>query len=137
MGYFNGHHTLWGCEEVNNRGKQLEDLILKNYFTIFNDKSSTYFHPASDTFTSIDLTLCRPTLYLLESWSRTLVVVTTLQLFWRMVDHLLMKGFGDGTLGTLSASVQDTSTPICHYGMLIDPMPLFTSILKERRKYFI
>ena len=30
MGDFNGHHTLWGCEDVNNRGQQLEDLILKN-----------------------------------------------------------------------------------------------------------
>ena len=29
MRYFNGHHTLWGCEDVNNRGQQLEDLILK------------------------------------------------------------------------------------------------------------
>ena len=25
MGDFNGHHTLWGCEDVNNRGQQLED----------------------------------------------------------------------------------------------------------------
>ena len=30
MGDFNGHHTLWRCEEVNNRCQQLEDLILKN-----------------------------------------------------------------------------------------------------------
>ena len=55
----NGHHTLWGCEEVINRGKELEDLILKNYLIIFNDKS---------TFTSIDLTLCSPSLYLDFSW---------------------------------------------------------------------
>ena len=32
---FNGHHTLWECEEVNNRAKQLEDLILKNYLIFF------------------------------------------------------------------------------------------------------
>ena len=30
------HHTL---EEVNIRGKQLKDLILKNYLILFNDKS--------------------------------------------------------------------------------------------------
>ena len=30
MGDFNGHHTLLGCEEVNNRGQQLENLILNN-----------------------------------------------------------------------------------------------------------
>ena len=46
MGYFNDHHTLLGCEEVNNRGKQLEDLILKNDLILFNDKSQTYFSPS-------------------------------------------------------------------------------------------
>ena len=68
LGDFNGHHTLWGCEKVINRGKQLEDLLLKNDLIIFDDKSSTYFHPASGTFTSIDLTLCSPSLYLDFSW---------------------------------------------------------------------
>ena len=46
----------------------MEDLILKNDLIIFNDKSSTYFHPASGTFTSIDLTICSPSLYLDFSW---------------------------------------------------------------------
>ena len=68
MGDFNGHHTLWGCEDVNNRGQQLEDLILKNDWILFNDKSHTYFHSASGTFTSIDLTLCSPSLFLDFNW---------------------------------------------------------------------
>ena len=68
MGDFNGHHTLWGCEDVNNRGQQLENLILKNYLILFNGKSHTYFHSASGTFTSIDLTLCSPSLFLDFSW---------------------------------------------------------------------
>ena len=67
MGDFNGHHTLLGCEDVNNRGQQLEDLILKNYLILLNDKSHTYFHSASGT-TSIDLTLCSPSLFLDFSW---------------------------------------------------------------------
>ena len=68
MGDFNGHHTLWGCEDVNNRGQQLEDLILKNYLILINDKSHTYFHSASGIFTFIDLTLCIPSLFLDFSW---------------------------------------------------------------------
>ena len=52
MGDFNGHHTLWGYEDVNNRGQQLEDLILKNDLKLLNDKSHTYFHSARDTITS-------------------------------------------------------------------------------------
>ena len=68
MGDFNGHHTLWGCKDVNNRGQQLEGLILKNELILLNDKSHTYFHSASGTFTSIDLTLCSPSLFLDFSW---------------------------------------------------------------------
>ena len=68
MGDFNGHHTLWGCGDVNNRGQQLEELILKNDLILLNDKSHTYFHSASGTFTSIDLTLCSPSLFLNFSW---------------------------------------------------------------------
>ena len=99
MRNFNGHHILWGCEKVNNRVKQLEDLILKHYLIIVNDISSTYFHPVNGTFTSIELTLCSHTLYLEFSRriSPALVVVTTSQLFWRMVDHHLLKGFRDGS----------------------------------------
>ena len=64
----NGHHTLWRCEDVNNRGQQLQDLILKNDLILFNHKSHTYFHSASGTFTSIDLTLSSPSLFLDFSW---------------------------------------------------------------------
>ena len=38
----------------------MEDLILKNYLILFNDKSHTYFHSACGTFSSIDITLCSP-----------------------------------------------------------------------------
>ena len=34
MGDFNGHHTLWGCKEVNNRGQQLENLDLPKIWWI-------------------------------------------------------------------------------------------------------
>ena len=53
MGDINGHHTLLGCEDINNRGQQLEHLILKNDLILFNDKHHTYFHFATGTFTSI------------------------------------------------------------------------------------
>ena len=68
MGDFNGHHTLRGCGDVNNRGQQLEDLILKNDFILFNDKTHTYFHSASGTFISLDLTLFSASLFLDFSW---------------------------------------------------------------------
>ena len=67
MGDFNSHHTLWGCEEVNNRGQNLEDLILKNYLILFQYESCTYFRSANGTITSIDLALCIP-IFLDFSW---------------------------------------------------------------------
>ena len=54
MGNVNGNHILWECEKVNKREKQLEYLILENDLIILNT-SRTYFHPASDTLSSIDL----------------------------------------------------------------------------------
>ena len=46
----------------------MEDLILKNDLILFNDKSHTYFHSARCTSTSIDLTLCSPSLFFYFSW---------------------------------------------------------------------
>ena len=36
--------------------------------SIFNDKSHTYLHPASGTYTAIDLSLCSPSIYLDFKW---------------------------------------------------------------------
>ena len=68
LGDFSGHHTLWGYEEVNNRGQLLENVIQKQLFNItrLNDKSRTYCHSANGTFTSIDLIFSSPALYLIS-----------------------------------------------------------------------
>ena len=113
--------TLWGCEDVNNRGQQLEDLILKNDLILLTDKSHTYFHSASSTFTSIDLTLCSPSLFLDFSWKvgPTLVAVTTFASCWRTMDLLLLKGFKDvswrrktGINSIISAALVCTNLPL-------------------------
>ena len=97
MGYFNGHHTLWGCEDVNNRGQQLEDLILKNDLILLNDKSHTYFHSASGTFTSIDLTLFSPSLFLDFPWKLgSDSVAVNFPSCWRTMD-ILLRGYKHGS----------------------------------------
>ena len=87
MADFNGHHTLWECEEVNIRCQQLKDLILKNYLILFKNKCHTYFHSATGTFTSKDVVhqyfSLSPGMLVI-----TLVILTILKLFWRMMDHL-------------------------------------------------
>ena len=62
--------TLWGCDDANNSGQQLENLNIKKDLILLNYKIHTYFHSASGTFTSIDqISFSR---LLLESWSRSL-----------------------------------------------------------------
>ena len=137
MGDFNGHYTLWGCGDVNNRGDELEDLILQNYLILFNDKSHTYFHSASDTFTSIDLTLSSPYLFLDFSWKVGPDPCES--------DHfpLLLENDGPSSLERvqrwkLAKANWDQFQHLCstrlHQSAIADAddrLPLFTSILKE------
>ena len=68
LGDFNGHHTMWGCRDINPRGRLIEDFLSEENLCIFNDDTTTYFHPASGSATAIDLSLCDPDLYLDYTW---------------------------------------------------------------------
>ena len=61
VGDYNAHNFLWGCSDVNNKGKVVEDFISENNLCIWNDGSSTYIHPAfgSHSFIGSSLTFCR------------------------------------------------------------------------------
>ena len=62
-GDFNGHSVMCGCDDTNQRGLQLENFISNNSLSFMNDnKSKTYLHPATGSYSSIDLTLCSPVL---------------------------------------------------------------------------
>ena len=115
----------------------MEDLILKNYLILFNDKSCTYFHSASGTFTSIDLTLCSPSLFL--------------DFYWKVghdtcgSDHfpILLENDGPPCLERvqrwkLAKANWDQFQHLCSTRLqqsaisdADDPMSLFTSILKD------
>ena len=60
MGDFNSHHTLWGCTNTNDKGRIIEDFITKHDLVLLNDKSSTYLHPATGSYSCLDLTICSP-----------------------------------------------------------------------------
>ena len=60
MGDFNVHSTLWGCRDTNVKGREIEDFISKHDLCLINDKSHTYLHPASGSYSSLDLTICCP-----------------------------------------------------------------------------
>ena len=71
-GDFNGHNVMWGSDDTNQRGLQLENFISDNSLSFMNDnKSKTYLHPATGSYSSIDLTLCSPVLLPNFTWKVT------------------------------------------------------------------
>ncbi|GFT08237.1 RNA-directed DNA polymerase from mobile element jockey [Trichonephila clavipes] len=60
LGDFNAHHLLWGCQDVNSRGKVVEKLLTELDLTLLNDGSYTYFHSPTQSFSAIDLSICSP-----------------------------------------------------------------------------
>ncbi|GBL92585.1 hypothetical protein AVEN_123766-1 [Araneus ventricosus] len=53
---------VWGSSDTNPRGRQTETLIEDHGLCILNDNSYTHFHQASNTFHTIDLAICSPSL---------------------------------------------------------------------------
>ncbi|GFT73323.1 putative RNA-directed DNA polymerase from transposon X-element [Trichonephila clavipes] len=69
LGDFNAHHMLWGCQDVNSRGKVVEKLLTELDLTLLNDGSNTYFHSPTQSFSAIDLSICSSSLLLNLTWS--------------------------------------------------------------------
>ncbi|GBN43233.1 hypothetical protein AVEN_81852-1 [Araneus ventricosus] len=59
---FNGHSTLWGSDDTNSRGRQMEKRISDHCLCLLNGDEKTYFHEPSRTFHSIDLAICSPSI---------------------------------------------------------------------------
>ena len=38
--------TMWGCRDINPRGRIIEDFLAEENLCIFNDDTTTYLHPA-------------------------------------------------------------------------------------------
>ena len=68
MGDFNSHHTLWGCIDTNDKGRIIEDFITDHDLVLLNDKSSIYLHPATGSYSSLDLTICSPGIFPEFTW---------------------------------------------------------------------
>ena len=68
LGDFNAHNNIWGCSNVDDKGQKMEDFIARQDLCLFNDKSPTYLHPATGSFSSIDLSLCSPMLFMDFKW---------------------------------------------------------------------
>lgn len=58
LGDFNSHNVIWGSKYSDKKGKNLENIINNNDFCLLNNKFNTYLHPASGTYSVLDLSLC-------------------------------------------------------------------------------
>ena len=68
LGDFNGHNILWGSKDINDKGRIIESFIDNHGLCLYNTKTPTYLHPATGTYTSLDLSICFPTLVLDYDW---------------------------------------------------------------------
>ena len=58
LGDFNSHSPTWGSSFHSTRGRLL-DLFISDYdLCVLNKDSPTYLHPATGTFSNIDISLC-------------------------------------------------------------------------------
>ena len=68
LGDFNGHNILWGSKDINDKGRLIENFIDNHGLCLYNTKTPTYLHPATGTYTSLDLSICFPTFLLDYDW---------------------------------------------------------------------
>ena len=68
LGDFNGHKFIWGSDDVNDKGRIIENFINKNNLCLYNNKTPTYLHPTTGTYTSLDLSIFYPTLLVDYEW---------------------------------------------------------------------
>ena len=68
LGDFNAHNPMWGSTDTNAMGQVVEDFVEGLDLCLFNNKSHTYLHPATGSFSCIDLSICHPTVLLDYDW---------------------------------------------------------------------
>ena len=57
-GDMNAKSPIWGEIDTNNRGKLFENLLNNNLISILNDGSPTHYHLQTNTYSTIDLSIC-------------------------------------------------------------------------------
>ncbi|GFY10546.1 putative RNA-directed DNA polymerase from transposon X-element [Trichonephila clavipes] len=62
LGDFNRHSPLWGHDDTNSCGRQVEQLISDHCLCLHNNHEKTYFHAPTRTLHSLDLAICTPSL---------------------------------------------------------------------------
>ena len=137
MGDFNGHHEFWGCSDSNSRGQIIETFIERNSLCLLNDKSKTYLHPATGHYSSLDLSICHPSLFLDFEWKVLddlhgsdhfpIIVSSTLQ---QTSDHPTYFKFNKADWEKFQSLCKDDLT-LENFTNFFDPVDRFSIILSD------
>lgn len=68
-GDFNAHNPLWGSSKLDSRGKVVERVLLSRPLCLLNSGSPTYVNSSTQGFSSLDISLCSPTLFSCLDWT--------------------------------------------------------------------
>ncbi|ESO11934.1 hypothetical protein HELRODRAFT_167028 [Helobdella robusta] len=63
VGDFNAHNQLWGSQNSNTQGKELEKTIIENNICLIKPTAPTMFHEHTNTSSIIDLVMTSPTMF--------------------------------------------------------------------------
>ena len=69
LGDFNSHHTVWGCVDVNSRGRLLENFILRTSLCILNTGAGINISLPSGSTSVLDLSIASPQLVNSFEWT--------------------------------------------------------------------
>ena len=76
MGDFNSHNEIWESKKTDKKGKVIESLLNQHQLCMYNNKSNTYLHPATGTYSAIDLSIC-------DSWAKARKIKDSKRNTWR------------------------------------------------------
>lgn len=68
LGDFNAHHSLWGSDHIDSRGRTMERLICDEHLAVLNTGSPTHFTMPTGNTSAIDLSLVSPQVLPLFTW---------------------------------------------------------------------
>ena len=69
LGDFNSHNPFWGGNLLDTQGKIIDDLLVNNDLTLYNDGSMTYHNIFTGSSSAIDLSICSSSIFLNFNWS--------------------------------------------------------------------
>ena len=71
LGDMNARNMDWGNPDTNSKGHKIEKLIKDHELCLWNDGNPTFIHPATGSFSAIDLSICSPSLFIRPSLAKS------------------------------------------------------------------